>query len=95
MHKTARTAVSNPDMRAGARWSYCGPMPAAYTSPLAQSLAEPLLERFLRYVRVDTQARRDGVGTPSSPGQRVLGEMLIEELRGLGMPMPSSSKTAT
>ena len=60
-------------------------MPAAYTSPLAQSLAEPLLERFLRYVRVDTQARRDGAETPSSPGQRVLGEMLVEELRALGV----------
>jgi tripeptide aminopeptidase len=57
----------------------------AFTSPLAEALAEPLLERFLRYVRVDTQARRDGVGTPSSPGQGVLGEMLVEELRGLGI----------
>jgi tripeptide aminopeptidase len=57
----------------------------AFTSPLAEALAEPLLERFLRYVRVDTQARRDGVGTPSSPGQRVLGEVLVEELRGLGI----------
>jgi tripeptide aminopeptidase len=56
---------------------------AAFTSPLAEALAEPLLERFLRYVRVDTQARRDAVGTPSSPGQRVLGEVLAEELRGL------------
>lgn len=59
-------------------------MSATFTSPLAETLAEPLLERFLRYVRVDTQARRDTDGTPSSPGQRVLGEMLVEELRGLG-----------
>ena len=62
-----------------------GSVSAAFTSALAEALAEPLLERFLRYVRVDTQARRDGVGTPSSPGQRVLGEMLVEELRGLGI----------
>jgi tripeptide aminopeptidase len=58
---------------------------AAFTSPLAEALAEPLLERFLRYVRVDTQARPGGGGTPSSSGQRVLGKMLVEELRGLGI----------
>jgi len=58
---------------------------ADYTSPLAQSLAEPLLERFLRYVRVDTQAVRDGAATPSSPGQRVLGDLLVEELHALGL----------
>jgi tripeptide aminopeptidase len=66
------------------RWDTCG-VSAPFTSPLAESLAEPLLERFLRYVRVDTQARPGGAGTPSSPGQRVLGEMLVEELRGLGI----------
>ena len=60
-------------------------MSAAYTSPLAQFLAEPLLERFLRYVRVDTQALRDAAGTPSTPGQRVLGEMLVGELGALGV----------
>lgn len=59
-------------------------MSGKFTSPLAQTLAEPLLERFLRYVRVDTRARRDADGTPSSSGQRVLGEMLVEELRAIG-----------
>ena len=53
-------------------------MSATFTSPLAEALAEPLLERFLRYVRVDTRARRDTGVTPSSPGQRVLGVMLAE-----------------
>ena len=32
---------------------------AAFTSPLAEALAQDVLERFLRYVRVDTQSRRD------------------------------------
>ena len=58
---------------------------APFTSELARGLAEPLLERFLRYARVDTQARRDQGGSPSSPGQRVLGEMLVEELLALGL----------
>ena len=44
-----------------------------------------LLDRFCRYVRVDTQAR-EGSGTyPSSPGQWDLGRLLVEELRGIGV----------
>ena len=44
-----------------------------------------LLERFLRYVRIDTEAV-DGAGTyPSSPGQLELGQMLLSELRELGL----------
>jgi tripeptide aminopeptidase len=44
-----------------------------------------LLDRFCRYVRIDTQAV-DGSGTyPSSPGQLELGRMLAEELRALGL----------
>ncbi|QVL32210.1 peptidase T [Telmatocola sphagniphila] len=44
-----------------------------------------LLERFLRYVRIDTEAC-EGSGTyPSSPGQLVLGKMLCEELKALGL----------
>ncbi len=46
---------------------------------------ERLLERFLRYVQVDTTAV-EGSGTyPSSPGQHVLGAMLVDELRALGL----------
>lgn len=44
-----------------------------------------LLDRFLRYVRIDTTAR-DGAATyPSSPGQLELGRLLVEELRALGL----------
>ena len=60
-------------------------MAAPYTSPLAQDLAEGLLERFLRYVRVDTQSARGREGTPSTPGQLDLSRMLVGELEALGL----------
>jgi tripeptide aminopeptidase len=56
-----------------------------FTSPLAEGLAPGLLERFLRYVRVDTQSRRDPTGSPSTPGQLELGRMLVAELREIGL----------
>src|SRR5262245_46658118 len=56
-----------------------------YTSPLAESLAEDLLERFLRYVRVDTQSTRDREESPSTPGQLELGALRVEELREIGV----------
>jgi tripeptide aminopeptidase len=56
-----------------------------YTSPLAESLAGDVLERFLRYVRVDSQSARDRVRSPSTPGQLELGRMLVGELREIGL----------
>lgn len=44
-----------------------------------------LLQRFLRYVRVDTTAGDGSRGYPSSPGQLELGRMLLEELHALGL----------
>jgi tripeptide aminopeptidase len=58
---------------------------ARYTSALAQELAEDLLSRFLRYVQIDTQARRDRERSPSTPGQLALGKLLVEELRAAGL----------
>ena len=46
---------------------------------------ETLLERFCRYVRVNTQASETTGTYPSSPGQLELGHMLVEELRRLGL----------
>jgi tripeptide aminopeptidase len=44
-----------------------------------------LLGRFLRYVQIDTTAV-DGAATyPSSPGQLVLGKLLADELREMGL----------
>jgi tripeptide aminopeptidase len=60
-------------------------MAAAYTSYLAAELAEDVLERFLRYVRVDTQAQRDRTTCPSTPGQLDLARLLLEDLRAVGL----------
>ena len=43
-----------------------------------------LLDRFLRYVRIDTQADDRSSTYPSSPGQLVLGKMLRDELLTMG-----------
>jgi tripeptide aminopeptidase len=58
---------------------------ATYTSELAQQLAPDLLERFTRYVRVDTQSRRERSGSPSTPGQLELGRLLVAELQAAGL----------
>ena len=60
-------------------------MTAPYTSPLAEELAPDLLERFLRYVRVDTQSARGRERSPSTPGQLDLARLLVEELLALGL----------
>ncbi|MBV9309539.1 MAG: peptidase T [Solirubrobacterales bacterium] len=58
---------------------------APFTSSLAEAIAPDLLERFLRYVRIDTQSRRDRDRCPSTPGQLELGALLAEELRDIGL----------
>jgi tripeptide aminopeptidase len=61
-------------------------MPSApYTSELAQTLAPDVLERFLRYVQVATQSRRDRTTSPSTPGQLDLARMLVVELQEAGL----------
>jgi len=44
-----------------------------------------VLERFLRYVQIDTTAVPDAGSYPSSQGQFVLGRLLVEELRAIGL----------
>src|SRR3954468_20188991 len=58
---------------------------APFTSPLAETLAPAVLERFLRYVRVDTQSARDRTQSPSTPGQLDLARMLVAELEEIGL----------
>jgi tripeptide aminopeptidase len=58
---------------------------APYTSPLAEALAPDLLDRFLRYVRIDTQSQRDRISSPSTPGQLELGRLLVDELHEGGL----------
>jgi tripeptide aminopeptidase len=56
-----------------------------YTSPLAEALAPDILGRFERYVRVDTQSRRDREGSPSTPGQLDLARLLVGDLHAAGL----------
>jgi tripeptide aminopeptidase len=58
---------------------------APYTSSLAEELAADVLDRFTRYVRIDTQSQRDRESSPSSPGQLELARLLVDELHGLGL----------
>jgi tripeptide aminopeptidase len=46
---------------------------------------ETLLDRFCRYVRIDTQADEKATTYPSSPGQLELGHLLVQELRAMGL----------
>ncbi|HWQ24195.1 MAG TPA: peptidase T [Gaiellaceae bacterium] len=58
---------------------------APFAGPLAAELAEDVLERFLRYVRIDTQAAYRVARRPSTEKQLDLSRLLIEELRALGL----------
>jgi tripeptide aminopeptidase len=46
---------------------------------------ERLLQRFLRYVRIDTTAEADAEVYPSSPGQLEFGRLLLAELKAMGL----------
>jgi len=48
-------------------------------------MPESVLDRVLRYVRIDTQSREDSATYPSTPGQLVLLNALVDELRALGL----------
>ena len=71
-------------------------MPAPYSSSLAEELAPAVLDRLLRYVRVDTQSARDRTSCPSTPGQLELGRMLVRgAARDRARRTPSRTTTAT
>src|SRR3954463_5336595 len=52
---------------------------------LSAELQDDVLERFLRYVRIDTTSDQDSETYPSTAKQRDLGEVLERELRELGL----------
>ena len=56
-----------------------------FTSSLAETLAPDILERLLRYVRIDTQSKRDRTQSPSTPGQLDLSRLLVDELLAAGL----------
>src|SRR6476619_2864747 len=58
---------------------------APFSSPLAEELAEDVLQRFLRYVRVDTQAAYRVAERPSTEKQLDLSRMLLAELQEIGL----------
>jgi tripeptide aminopeptidase len=60
-------------------------MTVAYTSDLAEALSADVLDRLLRYVRIDTQSDRAYEQSPSTPGQLELGRLLVDELQALGL----------
>ncbi len=59
-------------------------MPAETT--LAGQLTEDAAERFLRYVRIDTQSDEESETYPSTDGQLVLLRLLRDELEQAGLP---------
>jgi tripeptide aminopeptidase len=44
-----------------------------------------VLDRFIRYVKYDTQSDERSTTTPSTPGQRLFQRDLVAELRGIGL----------
>lgn len=61
------------------------PVRAEFASPLAAELADGVLERFLRYVRIDTQAAEDADTYPSTAKQLDLSRLLVDELHAIGL----------
>jgi tripeptide aminopeptidase len=48
-------------------------------------LKQEIINRFISYVKVDTQSDYDSETTPSTPGQLTLANMLVQELKQIGM----------
>ena len=46
------------------------------------------MERFFKYVSYDTRSDEDSTASPSTPGQRALGEELVAELSQMGLQNP-------
>ena len=48
-------------------------------------MTDTVLDRFLRYVVIDTQSDPDSTSQPSTEKQKTLGRLLVEELQGIGL----------
>ncbi|MCE5345045.1 MAG: peptidase T [Bacteroidales bacterium] len=46
---------------------------------------EKLVERFIRYVKINTQSDENSEASPSTPGQTLLANMLSDEMREIGL----------
>lgn len=60
-------------------------VPLRYPKRMTTERLPSVAERFLRYVKIDTQADRDSTSTPSTEKQKDLSRLLVEELRALGI----------
>ncbi len=58
---------------------------AQFVTPLAAELADDLLDRFLRYVRIDTQSAAGIDASPSTEKQLDLSRLLRDELEEIGL----------
>ncbi|MCV4753897.1 hypothetical protein OFC37_31020, partial [Escherichia coli] len=56
----------------------------AITSAQTKPPSESVLDRFLRYVKIDTQSAEDAGKVPSTEKQLVLARLLEKELKDLG-----------
>lgn len=56
-----------------------------YVSPLAAEVADDVLDRFLRYVRIDTQSQAGAPRSPSTEKQLDLSRLLCRELEEIGL----------
>ena len=54
-------------------------------TPLAAELADDVLERFLRYARIDTQSAAGVEASPSTEKQLDLARLLRDELEEIGL----------
>lgn len=46
---------------------------------------QSLIERLTRYAKIDTQSNESNTTIPTTEGQRILGEILVDELEAIGM----------
>ena len=44
-----------------------------------------ILDRFLKYVEYDTQSAEDAETYPSTEKQKILAQVLVEDLKGIGL----------
>jgi tripeptide aminopeptidase len=58
---------------------------AEFATPLAEELADDVLDRFLRYARIDTQSAHGATTSPSTEKQLDLARLLRDELEAIGL----------
>src|SRR4051794_3605207 len=58
---------------------------ADFVTPLAAELAADVLDRFLRYARIDTQSEAGVDASPSTEKQLDLSRLLRDELEQIGL----------